>query len=180
MYCLWYICLTSMVLCLFVLNQRRGLLMFSLPFLFYTFLWGLPCEKGRILLLEMHQQTWTTVFQKCQPLNWRLFWPFSPLSIPLLGILPLECDRLKFRQALTSIHRKMLACRHLGAIVFTGHLSRLFLFLVKYHDGNILSSVNCKLSGKKIFVLERNWFKVPQTILMWEACVFLLLCAIES
>lgn len=83
-------CVTSTVLCLFVLNQRRGLLMFSLLFLFYTFLWGPPCEKGRLPLLEIHQQTWTTVFQKCQPLNWRWFWPFSPLSIPLLGIRPLE------------------------------------------------------------------------------------------
>lgn len=69
MYRVWHICLTSMMLCLFVLNQTRGLLMFSLPFLFYSFLWRLPHEEGKILLLGTLQQTGTTMFQKCQPLN---------------------------------------------------------------------------------------------------------------
>lgn len=87
-YCVWYVSLTSLVVCLLAcllaLNQRRGV-MFSLPFIFHSFLWDLPWEK-RKTLMEILQQTWTTVFQKCPPLTWTLFWPFFPLSIPFLGI----------------------------------------------------------------------------------------------
>lgn len=66
-----------------------------------------------------------------------------------LGILPLEYDHPDFRQALTSAFTK--ECQSMQTFgCFQIHRSSLwlFLFLVRY-SGNILFSINCKLSGKR-------------------------------
>lgn len=101
MYCIWYICLTSMVLCLFAVKQRRGLLMFSLPFVFYSFLWGLLWEKGKTA------RDSPTDVDHCVPevsaLELEIVLTLFSSHIPFLGILPPEYDHVNFRQALTLI-----------------------------------------------------------------------------
>lgn len=110
--------------CFCVLNQRRGLLMFSLPFLFYTFLWGLPCEKGRLLLLEMRQQTWSTVFQKCQAFELDLVLTlfssqYSSSWDSASWIWPSQTQTsISFR-----IHRRMLECAGIWVLAYSRVIS---------------------------------------------------------
>lgn len=150
MYRAWHICLTSMMLCLFVCfkpNKGSVDVFFTLSVLLLSL--KTPSRGRKNTTAGDSPTDMDHHVPEVSAFELEIVLTLFSSQYSFLGILPLNYDHPDFRQALTSAFTK--ECQSMQTFgCFQIHRSSLwlFLFLVRY-SGNILFSINCKLSGKR-------------------------------
>lgn len=105
---------------LFALKQRKGLLMFSLSFLFYSFPLRTPLGERKDTVRDSPMDTDHHV-PEVSAFELEVVLIVFSSQYSSSGILPLEYDHLNFRQALTFLEECQI-CRRSGTIRSTSQL----------------------------------------------------------